>query len=152
MIAGESSLSRFLTFLSRTSYTPLPLQTNTDLHKSTSQTSIKPSPSRPRLLLLPQLPTLSQPHLRQSFQSALLTFLATYDDSTISPGSQNNPPLVIIIPDEGLSGSAEESWMAGGKGKGKGEGWGVREIIGEALFHPNACWIRFVHICSNCPT
>jgi cell cycle checkpoint protein len=114
--------SKFVGFLSRNAYNPLALA-NTAPTPSTSQHSNIPAVSQPRILLLTSLPNLSHLPTRQTFHQALMDYTKSFTSTSC--------PLVIVVPDAGNSGAAEESWI-GADSSGDGA-WDLRSVIGKDL-------------------
>jgi cell cycle checkpoint protein len=91
-----------------------------------SQTPATGSTTNPRLLLITSLPNLSHYPTRQAFHGALLDFTRDY--------SPNSSPLVMVIPDVGHSGAAEEPWSARGGADNSSDGaWDLKSVVGEAV-------------------
>jgi cell cycle checkpoint protein len=124
-----------ITFLSRNTYAALPLSASPSTPTPTTPSSSTPSrpSSKPRLLLLTSLPNLSHYPTRETFHQSLLTYAREFRSTSC--------PLVIIVPDVGQMGAAEESWSvrkAGGEGV-----WDVRNVVGdECLACPSVMTIE----------
>lgn len=114
--------SKFVGFLSRNAYNPLSL-TTTSSAPSTSQSSTIPATNQTRILLLTSLPNLSHLPTRQTFHQALLDYTKSFTSTSC--------PLVIIVPDAGHGGAAQESWV--GAGNGGDAVWDLRSVIGQDL-------------------
>lgn len=126
----ESLTSKLITFLSRNSYSSLPVA-GTGASQSSSTTPRDPTTTlpvitKPRLLLITSLPNLSHYPTRQAFHNALLDYSRTY--------SSNSCPLVVVIPDVGQSGAAEEPWSnKAGAGSSNDGAWDLKSVVGEAV-------------------
>ncbi|WVN86688.1 uncharacterized protein L203_101860 [Cryptococcus depauperatus CBS 7841] len=130
-IEYESSMSKLVSFLSRSSYPSLSL--------AHSQSSSKTMPSqRPRIVLLTSLPNLGHLPTRETFHAALLGFCQNYSSSSC--------PMVIIHSDAGSGGRAEESWME--KDQGGREGFG--DVVGYQV--KNGPWCQEVDFLPIAPT
>ncbi|WVQ69872.1 uncharacterized protein L199_008094 [Kwoniella botswanensis] len=112
-IERESSISKFSSFISRSSYPSLSM--------STQRTSSQPTAVKPRLILLTSLPNLSHIPTRESFHSSLLTFCQAFNSLSC--------PMVIIHSDAGSGGRAEESWMERDRGGREGS----LEVLGREV-------------------
>jgi cell cycle checkpoint protein len=128
--------SKFVGFLSRSAYQSLklagPLGTTENHQAETSdQASSKPS----KILLITSLPNLSHLPTRQTFQQALLDYTKSFTSTSC--------PLVIIVPDAGSSGAAEESWI--GSSGGNDAAWDLRTVLGKDLtVNPAVRVVEFV--------
>ncbi|KAJ9118987.1 hypothetical protein QFC24_005953 [Naganishia onofrii] len=131
-IERESLNSKLVGFLSRNAYQPLSLgaQSSTSNPKSrrkevavSSQVASLKSANPPRILLFTSLPNLSHVPTREVFQRALIDYTKSY--------STTSCPLVIIVPDAGSSGAAEESWN--GADRGGEASWDLRTVLGKDL-------------------
>lgn len=138
--------SKFVGFLSRNAYNPLAL-TNTAPAPSTSPHSNIPAVNQSRILLLTSLPNLSHLPTRQTFHQALMDYTKSFTSTSC--------PLVIVVPDAGSSGAAEESWIGADSG---GDGaWDLRSVIGKELVENPAVriieWVvvQYLHLspCSS---
>ncbi|KAK6903145.1 hypothetical protein I203_108408 [Kwoniella mangroviensis CBS 8507] len=112
-IDRESSISKFSSFISRSSYPSLSM--------SSQRTPSQPTAVKPRLILLTSLPNLSHIPTRESFHSSLLTFCQTFNSLSC--------PMVIIHSDAGSGGRAEESWMERDRGGREGS----LEVLGREV-------------------
>lgn len=128
----ESLNNKLVGFLSRNAYQPLSLavKSSTSIPKvSEKETSVvSPATSSkytnpPRILLFTSLPNLSHIPTRETFQRALIDYTKSY--------SATSCPLVIIVPDAGTSGAAEESWI--GADRGGEANWDLRNVLGKDL-------------------
>jgi cell cycle checkpoint protein len=88
-----------------------------------SQVASLKSANPPRILLFTSLPNLSHVPTREVFQRALIDYTKSY--------STTSCPLVIIVPDAGSSGAAEESWN--GADRGGEASWDLRTVLGKDL-------------------
>ncbi|KAJ9123972.1 hypothetical protein QFC22_000763 [Naganishia vaughanmartiniae] len=129
-IERESLNSKFVGFLSRNAYQPLSLGVQSTTLKDSqkeiavsSQATSSKSTSPPRILLFTSLPNLSHIPTREIFQRALADYTKSY--------STTSCPLVIIVPDAGSSGAAEESWN--GADRGGETNWDLRTVLGKEL-------------------
>lgn len=86
-----------LTFMTRSAYPSLALNSDDSLEQ---QTEMKES--KPRVMVMRSLPNMSHQATRSAFEKALLEF----SDLSSSSGSA----LVIVVSDIGQSGAAEEPW------------------------------------------
>ncbi|ORY20600.1 Rad17 cell cycle checkpoint protein-domain-containing protein [Naematelia encephala] len=114
-IERESSMSKMSSFLSRHSYAPL----NMSSQSSVSSSSQRTAPERPRVLLLTALPNTSHLPTREAFHAALLQFCKTFTSTSC--------PLIIVHSDAGSGGRAEESWMD----RDRGGREGAVELLGK---------------------
>lgn len=127
----EGLTRKLSTFLSRQNYNRLSVK-NSEPSTSASQSS------RPRLLFISSLPNVSSRYMRQAFQISLLEFARTH--------GPKSSPLIVVIPDSGQQGAAEESWSRRKGGDGGGDAaWDLRSIAGpEVLAHPGVATVELV--------
>lgn len=91
----ESHSGKFSSFLTRAAtYGPL-------LAAPSTASASRSAPSRQRVILLEDLPTLSHQPTREAFHNAINSFLGNL--------SAIGTPLVVVISDEGFRGNAERS-------------------------------------------
>lgn len=116
--------SKFVGFLSRSAYQSLKLAGPPGASTPTQpETADLASSKRSKILLITSLPNLSHLPTRQTFQQALLDYTKSFTSSSC--------PLVIIVPDAGSSGAAEESWI--GSSSGNDAAWDLRTVLGKDL-------------------
>lgn len=115
VVLRESLTRKLTTFLGRGAYAPL----------SVGAGESSKAVARPRLLLMSSLPNIGSDVVRQHFQQALLDFAKSH-------GPTHNP-LIIVIPEAGQHGAAEDAWS----NRDRDGGWDLRTIAGpEVLAHP----------------
>jgi len=111
--------SKLITFLSRNTYSSLPVSESGSTPNPRSNDS-----NTPRALLITSLPNLSHYATRQTFHKALLDYAQTFTPSSC--------PLIVVVPDTGHSGAAEEPWSdRGGAGGSSDSVWDLRSVVGE---------------------
>lgn len=116
--------SKFIGFLSRSAYQSLKLAEPSSAaeHHQPAMPDDASSKSS-KILLITSLPNLSHLPTRQTFQQALLDYTKSFTSTSC--------PLVIIVPDAGSSGAAEESWIGGASGNDAA--WDLRTVLGKDL-------------------
>lgn len=113
--------SKFVGFLSRGAYRTLRLAKSSTLAADCqSSTAESACANQNKILLITSLPNLAHPSTRQTFQQALLDYTKSFTSTSC--------PLVIIVPDAGSSGAAEETWRSGNDAA-----WDLRTVFGKDL-------------------